>query len=407
MSEVKIFAGSNSLPLAEKIAKNYGKKLGEVTMSRFSDGEMSPSFDESIRGCTVFLIQSTTPPSDNFLELCLMIDAAKRASAYKVCAVIPYYGYARQDRKDRPRVSIAAKLLANMLTSAGADRIMTCDLHAGQIQGFFDIPLDHLNGSAIFVPYLSALNLPNMIFAAPDVGGVARARGYAKHFEVEMVVCDKHRKRAHEIASMQVIGDVEGKDVILVDDLVDTAGFKRANLDSASLTELREEGNVPCVVYGPGIPEQIHFYTPIILFRELIYTPEVHLVELNIEGKIVKAVLKEAQYHPVSENILHVDFMAYTEERPIKFEIPVKVTGSSPGIAKGGKLEFKTRTLKVKGLAKNFPDFVQIDISELDLGKSFKVGDVNVEGFEILTSPNVSIVTIGIPRALRGKKGEA
>ncbi|WP_297335648.1 ribose-phosphate pyrophosphokinase [Algoriphagus sp.] len=224
MSEVKIFAGSNSKSLAEQIAKNYGKKLGDLTLSRFSDGEMSPSFNESIRGCTVFIIQSTNPPSDNILELCLMIDAAKRASAYKVCAVIPYYGYARQDRKDRPRVSIAAKLIANMITSAGADRIVTCDLHAGQIQGFFDLPLDHLNGSAIFVPYLSQLKLKDMIFAAPDVGGVARARAYAKHFAVEMVVCDKHRKRANEIASMQVIGDVEGKDVILVDDLVDTAG---------------------------------------------------------------------------------------------------------------------------------------------------------------------------------------
>ena len=224
MSEVKIFAGSNSIELAQKIAKSYGKKLGDLTLSRFSDGEMSPSFDESIRGCTVFIIQSTNPPSDNLLELCLLIDAAKRASAYKVCAVIPYFGYARQDRKDRPRVSIAAKLIANMLTSAGADRIMACDLHAGQIQGFFDIPLDHLNGSAIFAPYLSTLRLKDMIFAAPDVGGVSRARSFAKHFEVEMVVCDKHRKRANEIASMQVIGDVEGKDVILVDDLVDTAG---------------------------------------------------------------------------------------------------------------------------------------------------------------------------------------
>lgn len=184
-------------------------------------------------------------------------------------------------------------------------------------------------------------------------------------------------------------------------------GFKRANLDGQSLNEVRNSGNVPCVVYGPGVPEQIHFYTPIILFRELIYTPEVHLVELNIEGTIIKAVLKEAQYHPVSEMILHVDFMAYTEERPIKFIIPIKVEGTSPGIAKGGKLEFKTRTLKVKGLAKDFPDFVKVDISDLDLGKSFKVSDLKVKGFEILTSPNVSIVTVGIPRALRGKKDEA
>ncbi|WP_026968563.1 50S ribosomal protein L25/general stress protein Ctc [Algoriphagus terrigena] len=183
-------------------------------------------------------------------------------------------------------------------------------------------------------------------------------------------------------------------------------GFKRANLDSAALNEIRDSGNVPCVVYGPGIPEQVHFYSPAILFRDLIYTPEVHLVELNIEGTIIKAVLKESQYHPVSETLLHADFMAYTEDKAIKFEIPVKIEGSSPGIAKGGKLEFKTRKLKVKGLAGNLPDFVSVDISTLDLGKSFKVGELNVEGFEILTSPNVSVVTVGIPRALRGKKGE-
>ncbi|KEO74618.1 ribose-phosphate pyrophosphokinase [Anditalea andensis] len=224
MPEVKIFSGTYSRQLAESIASNYGQPLGQLTISKFSDGEMSPSFDESIRGCTIFLIQSTMPSADNLLELCLMIDAAKRASAYKVVAVVPYYGYARQDRKDKPRVSIAAKLVANILMSAGADRIMTCDLHAGQIQGFFDIPLDHLNGSAIFVPYLKSLALPDLIFAAPDVGGVGRARSYAKHFEVEMVVCDKHRKRANEVASMQVIGEVEGKDVVLIDDLIDTAG---------------------------------------------------------------------------------------------------------------------------------------------------------------------------------------
>ncbi len=182
-------------------------------------------------------------------------------------------------------------------------------------------------------------------------------------------------------------------------------GFKRANLDSASLSELRESGNVPCVVYGPGIKEQIHFYSPIILFRELIYTPEVHIVDLNIEGTIIKAVLKDAQFHPVSEMLLHADFVAFAEDKAIKFEIPVKVVGSSPGLAKGGKLELKTRVLKVKGLAKDFPDVIPVDISNIDLGKSFKVEDLKVEGFEILTSPSVSILTIGIPRALRGKKG--
>src|SRR5690606_12839645 len=224
MAEVKLFSGTNSRTLAEKIAEAYGQELGKLTISKFSDGEFSPSYDESVRGCNVYLIQSTNPSADNILELCLMIDAAKRASAYKVCAVIPYFGYARQDRKDRPRVSIAAKLIANMLTSAGADRIMTCDLHAGQIQGFFDIPLDHLNGTSIFVPYLRSLDLGDLVFASPDVGGVGRARSFAKHFQVEMVLCDKHRKRANEIASMQVIGEVEGKDIVLVDDMVDTAG---------------------------------------------------------------------------------------------------------------------------------------------------------------------------------------
>src|SRR5690606_3573746 len=178
MTEVKLFSGTNSHYLAEKIAKAYGQELGKLTILKFSDGEFSPSFDESIRGCNVYLIQSTQPSADNLMELCLMIDAAKRASAYKVCAVIPYFGYARQDRKDRPRVSIASKLIANILTSAGADRIMTCDLHAGQIQGFFDIPLDHLNASAIFVPYLKGLDLGNLTFGSPDVGGVGRARSY-------------------------------------------------------------------------------------------------------------------------------------------------------------------------------------------------------------------------------------
>jgi ribose-phosphate pyrophosphokinase len=224
MSSVKIFSGSATQDLANAIAHNYGKPLGLSEKQTFSDGEMGVYFTESVRGSDVFLIQSTFPPADNILELLMMIDAARRASAQHVTVVVPYYGYARQDRKDKPRVAIAAKLMANLLTTAGADRIMTCDLHAGQIQGFFDIPVDHLDGSSIFVPYIKNLKLDNLIFATPDMGGTARTRQYAKYFEADMVVCDKHRKRANEIASMQVIGDVEGKDVVLVDDMVDTAG---------------------------------------------------------------------------------------------------------------------------------------------------------------------------------------
>jgi len=224
MAQVKIFAGTASKYFAEKVAASYGCNLGDATLFKFSDGEMAPHYNESIRGAEVFIIQSTFPPADNLLELMLMVDAAKRASAHKVVVVMPYYGYARQDRKDKPRVSIGAKVMANAIQSVGADRIMTCDLHAGQIQGFFDIPVDHLDGSAIFVPYIRSLNLENLTFASPDVGGLGRARMFAKNFGSDIVVCDKHRARANEIASMQVIGNVEGRDVILVDDMIDTAG---------------------------------------------------------------------------------------------------------------------------------------------------------------------------------------
>ena len=225
INAVKIFSGSASNYLAKDIAKYYGKDLGAVTTLKFSDGEMSPSFDESVRGCDVFIIQSTFPSADNLMELLLMIDAARRASAHYVTAVIPYFGYSRQDRKDRPRVGIGAKLIGNLLTAAGADRLMTIDLHAGQIQGFMDFPVDHLEGNAIFVPYLKSLNLENIIFASPDVGGVVRTRNMAKFFNAEMVICDKHRKRANEIASMVVIGDVTGKDIVIVDDICDTGAL--------------------------------------------------------------------------------------------------------------------------------------------------------------------------------------
>lgn len=224
MIEVKLFAGTQSQYLAEKIADFYGQKLGDVQVNRFSDGEMQPVINESVRGSYSFFIQSTFSPTENLMELLLMIDAAKRASAGYITAVIPYFGYARQDRKDKPRVPISAKLVASLLEAAGVNRIMTMDLHADQIQGFFNVPVDHLKSEAIYVPYLQEQDLTNAIFASPDVGGVKRARMYAQHFGKELVICDKQRKRANEIAGMTVIGEVSGADVILVDDLVDTAG---------------------------------------------------------------------------------------------------------------------------------------------------------------------------------------
>lgn len=224
MSEVKLFSGSASHELAKAIADHYEAPLGDKTLARFSDGEMQTIINESVRGSVVFFIQSTCQPHDNLVELLLWLDTAKRASAGYITAVVPYFGYARQDRKDKPRVPISAKLLANVITAAGADRIMTMDLHADQVQGFFDIPVDHLRSEAIYVPYLEQQDLSSVIFASPDVGGVKRARVYAKHFGRELVICDKYRTKANEVAAMTVIGDVKGADVILVDDLVDTAG---------------------------------------------------------------------------------------------------------------------------------------------------------------------------------------
>lgn len=229
---VKLFAGSGTRELAAKIATSYGKELGQQSLSKFSDGEIQPSFDETVRGCDTFLIQSTYQPYDNFVELLLLTDAAKRASAHYITVVIPYFGMARQDRKDQPRVAIGAKLFANLIVAAGAHRIMTMDLHAAQIQGFFDIPVDHLDASVIFVPYIRSLNLPNLTIASPDMGGSYRARTFAKYFNAEVVICDKRRKRANEIESMSIIGDVTGRDVVLIDDICDTAGTlsKAANL---------------------------------------------------------------------------------------------------------------------------------------------------------------------------------
>ncbi|MDE5838132.1 MAG: ribose-phosphate pyrophosphokinase [Paramuribaculum sp.] len=221
---IKIFAGTKSRYMGEEICKNLGMQLGEMNIQHFADGEFEVSFEEPIRGCEVYLVQSTFPNSDNLMELLLMIDAAKRASAHSVIAVIPYFGWARQDRKDKPRVSIAAKLVADLLSAAGVNRVITMDLHADQIQGFFNVPVDHLYASSVFIPYIESLKLENMVIATPDVGGAKRANSYAKYLDVPLVLCHKQRAKANVVESMTVIGDVKDKNVILIDDMVDTAG---------------------------------------------------------------------------------------------------------------------------------------------------------------------------------------
>ena len=249
-----VFSGTASRYLAEKICAELKCPLGNMVITKFADGEFEVSYEESIRGRDLFLVQSTFPNSDNLMELLLMIDAAKRASARSICAVVPYFGWARQDRKSKPRVSIGAKLVADLLSVAGIDRLMTMDLHADQEQGFFNVPVDHLYASTVMLPYIQSLNLPNLCIATPDVGGSKRAASYAKYLGCPMVLCNKSRKKANEVDSMQIIGEVEGMDVILVDDIVDTAGTitKAADLIMAGGANSVRAIASHCIMSGPA-----------------------------------------------------------------------------------------------------------------------------------------------------------
>ena len=275
---IKIFGCRATQNLAERICDSLDVDLGKSSCPVFADGEFEPCYEETIRGSHVFIVQSTPPPADNLLELLLMIDAAKRASAYKVIAVIPYFGYARQDRKDKPRVSIGAKLVADLLSAAGVDRIITMDLHADQIQGFFNVPVDHLYASALFVPYIEKMGLENIVVASPDVGGTKRANTYAKMLETDMVICHKTRSKANEVGSMTVIGDVVGKDVIIVDDMIDTAGTisKAANLmknvGARSVRAFAAHG----VLSGPAIERIEKSQLEAVYFTDSIQTNKAH-----------------------------------------------------------------------------------------------------------------------------------
>ncbi|HVW15324.1 MAG TPA: ribose-phosphate pyrophosphokinase [Mucilaginibacter sp.] len=302
---IKLFAGSGTTELAGKIAKAYGKDLGEVVVSRFSDGEFQPHFNETVRGCDVFLIQSTNPPTDNLMELLMMIDAARRASAHYVTAVIPYYGLARQDRKDKPRVAIGSKLVANLLVAAGINRIMTMDLHAAQIQGFFDIPVDHLDASIIFVPYIKSLGLDALTIASPDMGGSYRARTFAKFFNAEVVICDKRRKRANEIESMTLIGDVTDQDIVLIDDICDTAGTLAK---AAGLIMERGARSVRAVCTHPVLSGNAYETIEKSVLTELIVTDTIPLKHpgkkirvLSTADLFAKAILNVNEHGSISQ----------------------------------------------------------------------------------------------------------
>ena len=281
---IKFFSARASTYLAEKIALSFGTELGRTSVFQFSDGEFQPAYDESVRGKTVFIFQSTFPPGDNLLELLMMIDAAKRASADKVVAVIPYFGYARQDRKDRPRSAIGAKLVANLLTASGVGRIMTMDLHADQLQGFFDVPVDHLYASALFVPYVKELGLDNLAIAAPDMGGTKRANAYSRFLNASMVICYKLRKRPNVVEEIKAIGDMEGKNIVIVDDMVDTAGtisFAAGMMKSEGAKSVRVVATHP-VLSGPAY-ERIE-QSPI---DELIVTDTIPLKQQSDKIKVL------------------------------------------------------------------------------------------------------------------------
>lgn len=291
---------SNSV-LASHIAQKFGQELGKVNFLEFSDGEYQPSFEQSVRGSIVYIIGSTFPPADNLMEMLLMIDAAKRASAYKITVVIPYFGYARQDRKDKPRVPIGAKLVANLLQAAGATRVMTMDLHSDQIQGFFEIPIDHLYASSLFVEYLKNKNLDNLTIASPDMGGAKRARNYARYLEAEVAICYKERKSANNIDYMTLIGDVKDRNVILIDDLIDTAGTltKAAEI-------LKENGakTVRAMATHPLLSGNAYDKIEESVLEELIVTDSIPLKNNNLVSKI-KVVTCASLFADVMQMVHH------------------------------------------------------------------------------------------------------
>ena len=305
---IKVFAGTASRYLGESICKELGIELGKMNRERFADGEFEVSFEESIRGAEVYLVQSTFPNSDNLMELLLMIDAAKRASAASVNAVVPYFGWARQDRKDKPRVSIGAKLVADLLSCAGVDRVITMDLHADQIQGFFDVPVDHLYASGVILPYLQSLKLKDMVIASPDVGGSKRANSYAKYLGCPLVLCNKTRARANVVESMQIIGDVKGKNVIIIDDMVDTAGTitKAANImkDAGALSVRACASH--CVMSGPASDRVQESCLEEIVFTDSIpYTKRCSKVkQLSVAEMFAETIRRVVENESISSQYL-------------------------------------------------------------------------------------------------------
>ncbi len=308
LSEVKIFTGEKSKYIATNIAESLGLELGKTSLLHFSDGEFATAYEETVRGDHVFIVQSTFPPSDNLMELLMLIDAAKRASAYKVIAVIPYFGFARQDRKDRPRVAIGAKLVANMLCAAGVDRIMTMDLHADQIQGFFDIPVDHLYGSTVLAPYIKSLHLEDLAIASPDIGGSKRANSWAKFFNSGLVICHKTRERPNEVAEMKAIGNVKGKNVVIVDDMIDTAG---TICKAADMLKSMGAKSVRAVATHAVLSGQAYEKIENSALEEVIFTDSIPLKQesskikiISVAGMFAETIQNVVEHRSISDHFI-------------------------------------------------------------------------------------------------------
>jgi ribose-phosphate pyrophosphokinase len=298
--QVKIFAGTATRHLAEQIAKAYGQPLGNSILHKFSDGEFQTSLEETVRGATVFVIQSTVPPTDNLFEMLLMVDAAKRASAKEIIAVLPYYGFSRQDRKDQPRVAIGSKLVADMLAAAGVNRVMTMDLHADQIQGFFNVPVDHLFASTIFIPYVESLKLPDLTMAAPDMGGSKRANAYAKHLRAEIVICYKQRTKANVVDSITAIGEIEGRNIVLVDDIIDTGGTL---CKAADMMMDRGAASVRALITHPILSGKAYEHIEKSKITELIVTDTIPLKQQSSKIKVLSVANMFADvFHRVVEH---------------------------------------------------------------------------------------------------------
>ncbi len=307
MDIFKVFSGGASLDLAKSICNHLGCPLGNAIITHFSDGEFCVSYEESVRGQNVFLVQSTYPSADNLMELLLMIDAAKRASAKSIVAVVPYFGWARQDKKDKPRVSLGARLVADMLSAAGIDRLMTMDLHADQEQGFFDVPVDNLYASSVLLPYIQSLNLPNLVISSADVGGSKRASGYAKVLNAPLILCNKHRDKPNEVSTMQIIGDCKGKDVVLIDDMVDTAGtiVKAANLIKESGASTVRAVASHCVMSGQA-SERVMQST----LEEIVFTDSIpfrkdcsKLKQISVASIFAESIKRALQNESISDYI--------------------------------------------------------------------------------------------------------